>query len=1227
MRPVLPLLVALLALPTGYVRAADSPAILAQKAQAILKANCHRCHGQNGSLEGGFNYILDHDRLLARKKVLPGQPDLSPLFKRVAAGKMPPAGEQPRPAAGDVALLRHWIEAGAPGVAAPVASRQVTEGQIVEWILADLEKVDKRSRRFTRYFTLTTLANAGAGPDELQSYRNALAKLLNNLSWHPRISLPKPVDAEGLVLRIDLRDYQWDANLWNRLLADYPYGILQDSAIARAVLVSTATRMPFVRVDWFVATASRAPLYYDLLQIPSNSSELERQLRVDVAQDIQQERVARAGFIGSGISRNNRILERHDAQNGAYWRTYDFDAIPQNLTDRDLLLPDRRNVFAYPLGPGLTDNTFLHAGGEIIFNLPNGLHGFMLVNANNQRIDKGPTAIVSDPKRPDRAVEAGVSCMSCHAGGILQKADQIRDHVGKNPKAFSRQGADLIRALYLPEARMKALMDEDTERFRKALHKTGNTVGSVEVIMTMTLRYEADVDLPALAAEVGVRGGTAAAPGQIANAVAQPGALKVPGATAARQAVVQAFADLVRELRLGGAIQPGVVGQSLPDNTGEIDPLEAQSSPANAIAFSPDGRLAAIAGADKSVRIFDIDAGRDLRRCIGHTASVWAVAFSPDGTQVLSGSKDGTVRLWEVESARELRRLDGHTDLVTGVAFSPDGLRALSVSLNGEAYLWDLDRAAPIKDFAFTPDSPLAPRGRGDGGEGEKNLTSVAFAPDGKRCAICAGKTILLVDVRSGRVLRRLHGHTGWVVQAVFSAAGDRLLSGSDDRTARLWNLETGLAMATLQGHEGGVKSVAFSPGASRLLSGGNDATVRLWDAATAKEIRAFRKHGEPLVSVAFSDSGRQTLSGSRDAVVLPWRIDRLPGYWETIGPPREEPHSGSDNPPSSSASELRPSAVIPVGGTISQVLLSPDRQTLYYLNLTEAVLGRLDLRTGDRQRLRLAQDTDAVCLTPDGSKLFATAPVKNGPATTCTLQLIDPVKMQVQKTWPVAISPYDVTASDNGLVYISGGGSEWSDIAVVDANKRATVVARWGGVWQRSFVQLALDQKRLYHSTQGVAPGSVAAIVLPKKLGEAPETYKAPVAAKAALGGEFQITPDGRFLLCKNGTVLRLSGTRESDMAFHGTVQPFVAAAVDLDLGALFTVTRDGTLERYSYPELQPRWSRRLGIAPTQIVSLGKTGKLIVAGVDPRTVGERPRARGHGDLFSYALEDLRGSR
>lgn len=1195
-----------LALVASAAPAAENAAELARQAQAILKSNCHRCHGQGGNLEGGLNYVLDRDKLITRKKIVPGQAEQSSLFQRVVAGKMPPIGETPRPSADEVALLKRWIDAGAPGMAGGGPRATITEGEVLALILSDLEQIERRARRFTRYFSLAALANSGAGVDELQTYRNALAKLLNSLSWHPRITVPKAIGPAGLVLRIDLRDYQWDSTLWNRLLAEYPYGILQESGLSRAVMIATATRMPVARLDWFVATASRAPLYYDLLQLPTNSSELERQLRVDVALDIQQERVARAGFLGSGISRNNRILERHDAQNGAFWRTYDFDAIAQNLTDRDLLLPDRRNIFAYPLGPGQTDNTFLHAGGEMIFNLPNGLHAYMLVNANNQRIDKGPTAIVSDPKRPDRAVEAGVSCMACHAPGILQKADQMRAHVGKNPKAFSRTDADLIRALYVSEPKMKALMEEDTERYRKALAKTGNNVGSVEVIMTLTLRYEADLDLPTLAAEVGLRAEDLQPRLLRSEALSRSlGALKVPGATVARQAVVQAFGDLVRELRLGAPIQPGAQGHALPDNTGEADPLEAQSSPANAVAFSPDGKLAAIASADKTVRIFDIVADRDLRRCIGHTASVWAVAFSPDGSQVLSGGRDGTVRLWDVETAREVRRLDGHTELVTSVAFSPDGFRALSTGLDGEVYLWDLAKGTQLKDFAFNEEAQY--------------LHCGAFSPDGKRCLIAAGTSLLLIDARSGKLLRRLAGHTGWVTAAVFSADGERILSGSDDRTARLWSTETGLPLKVFTGHEGGVRGVAFSQGRTRLVSAGSDATVRLWDAATGQEIKAFRKHTEPVVAAVFIDGGRQTLSASRDAQFHLWRIDRFTPYVEPVAVPREEPGGTQPGPV---ASELKPLEVLPVGGTISGMTLAPDHKTLFYLNLTEGVLGRLDLATGQRQRLRLAAGTDAFCLTPDGKTLAAIAPAVEGGKSACRLQIVDAQPLKLRQTWTVPIDPFDVVASDAGLVFISGGGSDWSDVAVVDAGK-GQLLTRWGGVWKQSFLGLGHDQKRLYHSSQGVTPGTLEALFVPEKWEDKPAVLKASPPAQRVLGGAFQITPDGRFLLLNNGNVLRLSPDRESDLAFHTALEPFVAAAIDADLGAAFLLTREGTLRRYSYPGFRLEATHRLGIVATRIACSGKQGKLVIAGFDPRTVAERPRARGHGDLFLFSLKDL----
>ncbi len=1177
--------------------AASAEPGLAQKAEAVLKANCYRCHGQEGAVEGGFNYVLDRATLVARRKVVPGRADGSPLYKKVAAGKMPPPGESPRPSDADVAIIKEWIDAGAPAVR-PVADRAiVSEAALYDRILADLDRLDSRNRRFTRYFSLLPLANAGHGPDELQTYRNALSKLLNSLSWHPRITAPKAVDPEGLLLRIDLRDYQWDANLWNRLLAEYPYGVLHDTAVARAVLVATATRMPCVRLDWFVATASRPPLYYDLLQIPANAAELERQLRVDVNQDVQQERVARAGFNGSGISRNNRVLERHDAQTGAYWRTYDFEAVPQNLLERNILLPDRRNVFAYPLGPGASENQFLHAGGEIIFNLPNGLQGYMLVNAVNQRIDKGPTQIVSDAKRPDRAVEVGISCLSCHAGGINFKDDQIRDHVAKNAKSFSRADAALVRALYVPKERMRALMEEDAARFRRALEKTGNKVSSAEVIMTMALRYEADVDLPTLAAEAGVRPEELQARLTRSEALARNlGALKVPGATVARQVVVQAFGDVVRELHLGGPFQAGAVGESLPDNTGEIDPLEAQSSPANAAAFSPDGRLAAFAGADKSVRLWDVEAGRDLRRCVGHTASVWCVAFSPDGAQLLSGGKDGTLRLWDVATGRELRRLEAHDELVSAVAFSPDGHRALSAGYDHRVLLWDLDTGEPVPGFEFTGEA--------------RYVNDVALSADGKWGLVCGGQAVHLIDAKTGKELWRLNGHAGSVVAATFSPDGRYVLSGGDDRTLRLSERATGKAVRTFVGHESYVKTVACSPDGRSALSGGSDGTVRLWDVASGKELRVFRKHREPLVAVAFTAGGAATLSCSRDAAVHLWQLRKA-------SDPRTQ--SAAAVEATSAVKELRPVAVVPVGGTVGGLILSPDRRSLYFFNRTDGTLGQVDAQAGRLLRtLRLAEGTEAVSLSHDGKRLVALAPGR-GDAAGSAVQVIDPAKLEVKKSFTVEGAGYDLAAGDDGLVYVSGGRGEWTDVSVIDVGRQA-VVGRWGGVWARSLLQLTPDGRRLYHSSQGVTPGTLERFDLPRQPEEKPVSTRA-AAGRYPLGGEFVLSPEGRFLLCKTGTVLRLSPERDEDMRPHADLGPFLDTAVDPEAGLAFVLARDGTLRRYSYPDFRPQAIYRLALSAYRLAWDGKAGRLYVAGFDPKAVGDRPRARGYGDVHVYALK------
>ena len=695
----------------------------------------------------------------------------------------------------------------------------------------------------------------------MQTYRNALSKLVNSLSWGSKIALPVAVDPAKTLLRIDLRWFVWDAAVWNRVVSEYPYGVLDDTIAARAVMVSTATKMPVIRADWFVATASRAPLYYDVLQIPANLNELERLIRVDAVANIQQERIVRAGFNGSGVSRFNRILERHDAAHGMYWRSYDFDEPPANLAERanGNLLPDRRNVFAFPLGPGLVETPFQHAGGEAIFNLPNGLHAYIIVKSDGTRIDKGPVAVVSDPKRPDRAVEAGVSCMSCHVTGIIPKADQIRDHLEKNPKAFGRTDADVIRALYPGKEKVLALMEEDAKKYADAVARAGAKVARYEAVSTITVKYEADIDLGVAAAEAGLK------PDDFRDRInasevltKHVGALRAPGGTVTRQIWVQAFGDVVRELKLGQLFQANQAGPFSADNTGELDPLETREGVANQIAFTPDGRRALIASGDRSVRLYDVEARRDVKRYIGHTASVWAVAFSPDGRLALSGSTDGTARVWDVGSGQELKRFTGHDSLVNAVAFTPDGKWGVSGGFDGVLAVWRIGTGEEVWRV-----------------EKLGAVAGLAVDPQGKFVAVAAGKHARLFDLKTGRPINDLVSDHGRPSSIAVHPEGHRVAFGTEGGTVVVWDWVTDGARHTLTGHAGAVRAVAMR-GGRWVLSAGSDATVRLWGLGSGKDVAVFRKHGVPVVSAAFLANGTQTLSGDRDLTLLPWKVDQF---------------------------------------------------------------------------------------------------------------------------------------------------------------------------------------------------------------------------------------------------------------------------------------------------------------------------------------------------------------
>ena len=515
---------------------------------SIFENKCTSCH--QGANSAGNIDLTRADRVATDTRLISiGLPENSLLYRSIAGigsgAPMPPSGNFPV-SDSDRALIRDWIsqmsvntavlEARVNEVPRNFTRDHITNQELYSIIQADLLTIESAERVSTRYLSFQNQLN-GRLPCQplsifeeqyLEPFVAGLDKMLNSLSTERIITRARPLDAMPSVFAININDYGWSAEQWEDLIAGtapglaatqpYPYGENPNAASAdenlRQLALLTATEVPVIRADWFVAYAGDPFQYKMMLGLPDTLGELEHSfLKIDRIQEIRNQNVIRVGLLEgeSGVSNNNRVLDRVELpQGGYYWVSYDF-AKPILSGNSPRLIRDR------PLGPEIAFSsavqTFRHDGGEMLFSLPNGLQGYYLTDENDRYLDRGPEDVVfSRVSIPRSAVtiENGHVCMACHTRGVIAASDGIKDVFGSGISDNIREAFD---GLYRSDIEVEAAFQRDVLTYLEALKLTNGSFSQntrlvgmefAEPINNLAAIYFEQLTKESLAAEFGL---------------------------------------------------------------------------------------------------------------------------------------------------------------------------------------------------------------------------------------------------------------------------------------------------------------------------------------------------------------------------------------------------------------------------------------------------------------------------------------------------------------------------------------------------------------------------------------------------------------------------------------------------------------------------------------------------------------------------------------------------